>query len=381
MKILMINPSSDLYGANRILLTVLQKLSAQHSVTLYLPEEGPLSSFIRKNDSGINLIIRPNMPLIGRKLNTIKGIIHTANSFRISFFYFRKEIKHYEPDIVYINTLAGFPMIFLFRLLQKKILVHVHEILETPRLITNIINKYAVKWADQVICVSEPVRQNLLLSVRDSKMTKKVAVILNGIDDKQQTISSKNNDKVIVTLIGRITRGKGIWFFLDTICLLPADMAAKCEFRIIGGPAPGRENLIDTLQADIAGHVYSSQIVFIQFMENITPMLNETDILVVPSLMRESFPTTILEGLSAGKPVIATNTGGAIQSIASGVDGILIDAGDNVGFANHLAKMIENPKVREVFGVKARQKFLAKFQVSRFQDDVAHFIDEKFPLS
>jgi len=378
MNILVVNPSVDLYGANRILLTVLQKLSMEHNIILYLPAEGPFAEYIRKNNLDIQIIVRDRLPLIGRKLNTIPGIIETVNNFRLSYFFFKRELKRHKIDFVYVNTLAGFPMIKLFNFLNKKILVHVHELLEKPKLVTGIINKYSIKWADRIICVSEPVRQNLLLHTNKETGDKKITVILNGIEDRFHPVQRIEDGKVIITLIGRITKEKGIWFFLDAIRLLPVDIAAKCEFRILGGPAPGREDLIKQLDADIDAHEYHNHIIFIPFKENVTPFLNETDILVVPSLMRDPFPTTILEGLSAGKPVIATNTGGAVQSIQSNKDGILIEAGDVKSFSAHLLTLITTPSLRSELGSNARQSFLRKFQVSTFQNAITGDINTNF---
>ena len=52
---------------------------------------------------------------------------------------------------------------------------------------------------------------------------------------------------------------------------------------------------------------------------------NYYDFALVPSNMPDPFPTTVLEAMSIGLPVIATNNGGAKEAIIDNVTGLLID--------------------------------------------------------
>ncbi|WP_455578301.1 glycosyltransferase family 4 protein, partial [Campylobacter fetus] len=82
--------------------------------------------------------------------------------------------------------------------------------------------------------------------------------------------------------------------------------------RIIGGPAPFGEHHVKKLVEDIA--TSKVEIEYISFTPDVSQFVNETDVLVVPSLAKESFPTTVLEGMSCAKTVIATRTGGAVEA-------------------------------------------------------------------
>ncbi|HEY6978988.1 MAG TPA: glycosyltransferase family 4 protein [Chitinophagaceae bacterium] len=217
-----------------------------------------------------------------------------------------------------------------------------------------------------------------MLEVGKKKGEKKVVTVLNGISDKYRPLNAKQdeNSSKTITLIGRIKPEKGIWFFLDAISLLPQEYIKKSRFIIIGGSAPGGEHFLEKLESDIKKHSARDYIKYYSFIPDISNSLNESDIIVVPSLMRDPFPTTILEGLSAAKPVIATNNGGAIQSIKDTETGFLIEPLDKVKFADRLKQLIGCDPLRKQMGEKARQEYLKRFTLEIFETNFIKEVEE-----
>lgn len=375
MNILVTNCSSDLYGSSRILVIVLEALVQKNDkVTLVLPEEGPLIRFISDQNIDVKIVIMPNMPIAARRMNTISGLVATARRYTKSRSFLKRIVKTEKIDICYVNTLAGFFLLRIFNRIGKRVVLHVHEILEEPKRVISIVNKYSLKWADRVICVSQPVKDNICLYDEAGRNKSKVKVIFNGIADQYMPVE-QHETRTVITLIGRITEAKGIWYFLETIATLPENVVDSCIFKIIGGPAPGKEDLIDKLKTDIKNHRYKLNIVYMPFIEDVREQLNMTDILVVPSLMADPFPTTILEGLSAGKPVIATNGGGAVQAIENGVSGILIERNDLKAFREPLMSLVLEPDKRKIMGAKARERYLKYFNIEKFQNSISEVLD------
>lgn len=376
MNILITNCSSDVYGASRILVTVLEALVKKNNVILVLPEDGPLTRFIKEKQINVKIVFMSQMPITARAMGNMKGVLITVQKYRKSSVFLKEIVKSEKIDICYVNTLAGFMLLRMFNKWKIRTVLHVHEILESPKSLISIINKYSLKWADEIICVSQPVKDNICLYDKTGRHGQKAKVILNGIED-QYMVVAREETSTIVTLIGRITEAKGIWYFLETIATLPAGIANRCIFKIIGGPAPGKEHLIAKLKDDIKNHIYKQNIIYLPFIEDVRPHLNMTDILVVPSLMADPFPTTILEGLSAAKPVIATNGGGAIQAIENGVSGILIDRNDVKAFRESLEFLILKPDKRGGMGIKARERYLMLFKADKFQQMITAVFDRQ----
>ena len=375
MNILVTNCSSDLYGSSRILAIVLEALAEKHNLTLILPDNGPIVGLLKQRNINIDLLIFPDMPIVARRMFSPSGLLKTIRNYNESKKKLKDLIKEKKIDVAYVNTLAGLFFLKAFKDLGVKTVLHVHEILEKPKKVVSHINHYALKWADKIVCVSKPVADNLYLYDRKN-YAKKVEVIFNGIDDQLASVE-KTTNKVLVTLIGRITEAKGIWYFLETLSLMDKQVAEQCLFKIIGGPAPGKEDLIQKLNQDIANHKYKEYIQYFSFIEDVREHLNMTDILLVPSLMADPFPTTILEGLSAGKPVIATNGGGAVQSIEDGVSGRLINRDTPNQFRDILTILITDETERRRLGANARERFLNMFQVNIFKENIRKVFDSQ----
>ena len=72
-------------------------------------------------------------------------------------------------------------------------------------------------------------------------------------------------------------------------------------------------------------------------------MLACLNIFVHASTSPDPFPTTVLEAMSMGKPVIASKSGGVLEQIEDGKDGILVTPNNSEELAHELDILISNP--------------------------------------
>ena len=373
MRILVINGSSDLYGANRILAETLEILAAKNKIVLILPSTGPFNIYIKELIPAIEVIVLEEIPTVSRKMFTLGGIFKSLQNYLSSYKSLKKIVLQYEIELAYINTLACFLCLKMCKGMGLKNVVHVHEIIESPKSAAVLINKLSLRWADQVIAVSNAVRNNLAVFVPEKTVAEKVKVIRNGIPSVSLGLQSLQEEKIKITLIGRIKPEKGIWFFLDAIGSLDEHTAANCSFYIIGGAAPGGEHFVGQLKADISKHPYGQYISYIEFISDVTEWQVKSDILVVPSLMKDPFPTTVLEAMRVAKPVIATNNGGAAEAIKDNITGCLISPGDVTSFSDNLKKLIVNPDLREQMGKDGFKRFEEHFLKIHYQRKIRDF--------
>lgn len=369
--ILVVNSTLDLYGANRILTFVLQILQKKFNIVLLLPTtNGPLIEHLKQNGVSFELLVFQEIPIIQRKMFSIVGIGTSIKQLLIFFNFIKKLRNKQDFEFVFINTLSNVLCLPIFCFLKFKIFTHVHEILESPRLVAKTINWMCLKYSSNVIVVSDAVRKNLL--DENKKYSNKVEVIHNGIKDLIDNKSVSIRQSCIITLISRIKPDKGIWFFLNALAKIKNK--DKVKIRIIGGPPPFGEFLIEKLKSDIA--TLKMDIEYIGFTDNVNYYLNETDILVVPSLMKDPFPTTVLEGMSCAKPVVATNTGGSIEAIEDQKSGILINPNDESSFAEVIDELVENQAKRKEIGIEARRRFLDKFSIDSFENRLSQYFSQ-----
>ncbi len=72
-------------------------------------------------------------------------------------------------------------------------------------------------------------------------------------------------------------------------------------------------------------------------------LVRSARVVVVPSIVLDACPTVVLEAMAAGRPVVASSTGGIVDLVEDGVTGTLVAPGDAVALADALTSMIEDP--------------------------------------
>jgi hypothetical protein len=88
---------------------------------------------------------------------------------------------------------------------------------------------------------------------------------------------------------------------------------------------------------------------FFDFKENVYPVINQADIVLVCS-RNEPFGRLILEAMLLGKSVVGTNSGGTPELIEEGFNGLLYEAGDYSQLTDRIEYLIENRDKIKEFG-------------------------------
>jgi glycosyltransferase involved in cell wall biosynthesis len=91
---------------------------------------------------------------------------------------------------------------------------------------------------------------------------------------------------------------------------------------------------------------------------------------VLPSICLDACPTTVLEAMASGRPVVATTTGGIVDMIADGENGLLVPPGDENKLAEAMARLLNDAdlRVRLADGAQERaQRFTASAVVERLE--------------
>jgi glycosyltransferase involved in cell wall biosynthesis len=82
--------------------------------------------------------------------------------------------------------------------------------------------------------------------------------------------------------------------------------------------------------------------------------------------MEDPFPTTVLEAMSAGKPVIGTRTGGIPEMITHGLTGFLIPPKSPEELAFHIRLLLNRADLIRTLGDDGRSRFEERFTIERF---------------
>ncbi|USI72470.1 glycosyltransferase family 4 protein [Sphingomonas morindae] len=89
-------------------------------------------------------------------------------------------------------------------------------------------------------------------------------------------------------------------------------------------------------------------------------LIAEAGIYVLPS-HNEGLPMSVLEAMAAGLAVVTTRVGGIPELITDGVDGLLVDAGDQAALAAALGRLIGDPALRARIAAAGRARIEAQY--------------------
>lgn len=140
----------------------------------------------------------------------------------------------------------------------------------------------------------------------------------------------------VVMLPARLTRWKGQTVFLDAIARLKRnDIRA-----VLVGDAQGREGYRAELEAQIERLGLSSVARIVGHCNDMAAAYMLADVVVSASIDPEAFGRVIVEAQAMGRPVIATDHGGAKESIIDGRTGWLVPPGDAAALSEAIGRAL-----------------------------------------
>ena len=101
---------------------------------------------------------------------------------------------------------------------------------------------------------------------------------------------------------------------------------------------------------------------FIDRCRKVPELLYVSDVCVLTSFA-EGFSNSILEYMAAGKPVVATDVGGARECIVDGKSGFLVASDDATAMSKRLAELLKDPELAARFGSAGREIVEGRFSL------------------
>ncbi len=170
----------------------------------------------------------------------------------------------------------------------------------------------------------------------------------------------------VVMLPGRITRLKGHGVLLDALAeLRPMDL--RC---LLVGSDHGRRRYRHQLERQIHAKGLDAVVAIIDDCEDISAAYMLTDVVVQATTVPESFGRVAVEAQAMGRPVIASDHGGARETVLPGQTGWLVPPGDAKALARTLAMAIAlDAETREATAAAARAHVSARFSLERMCEE------------
>ena len=380
MNILVLHVVSDMYGSSKVLLHAVTALKARgHKVCVVVSENGPLIEALELEGIETKII---RLGILRRRYFNALGLLNRICVITRAFFALKKLCKQNHIDIIYTNTAPVIIGGILSKFTGIKNVWHLHEILEPSSFMHRFFGWLINATAQKVIVVSDAVYNNWAGRIDVSKVVKvyngfepsdinvdlNVAANANNIKPLRGQLNL-NNNTVLVGMVGRVNLIKGQFYFIQ-IAAAAKVAGLNCHFVMIGDAYKGYEYLYPQLENQITTLGLQNSITNLYYQPNAVSLIQQLDIFVLPSIKPDSFPVVILEAMAAGKPIIATNQGGAQEQIDDCVTGFLVPINDATIAAQKLGVLVNNPDMRTRMGQAGARKLQEQFSLATFNKNI-----------
>ena len=221
------------------------------------------------------------------------------------------------------------------------------------------------RLSSKIVLVADALSSRFQINSKNTKFI----TIHNGVDVikfrpqvKVNCVRKKyriNRKELLISVTARIERLKGQKYLIEA-CGKLAKKIRRFHILLAG-------EIIDVSylkeckdKAEVFG--IKDKVVFPGQIKNISQLLNETDIFVLPSLS-EAFPRSVIEAMATGKPVIVANVGGCCEALDDKFSGFLVPAKDSDAIADKIYLLAKNKDLRERIGLNARKKVIKMFNI------------------
>jgi len=146
---------------------------------------------------------------------------------------------------------------------------------------------------------------------------------------------------------------------------MPIILATDPDAQLrIAGTGPDR----DMLESLVCSLGLQSSVHFLGWVDDIAQLLDEADVLLVPSRL-DGFPLTILEGFGMGAAVVASHVGGIPEAVIHEETGLLVAPGSPEALGGAVAKLLTDTGLRERIVERAHAVFLERYTGERMADE------------
>lgn len=348
MRVLYINLTEKISGGEKSLLYYLAELKHRIVPIVVCPKKGPLTEQLES---------------LGIKYYTFPiHLLSKYNPFPFLFSLFKliDVILKEQVTIIHANGMSANQItVIAAKLTRRYVILHLQNFVEKE-----YFYKYLFFCADRIIVPSAIVQKSLLkyLKKKNKSIVMRHAVPLLNFAPKKFYIHDElkiPHSTKIVALIGLIEERKGHEYFIRAA----EKIKIKAHFIIVGDSLFTDDTYKKTMM-NLVHTLKLSNVSFLGHRTNIPAILNDVDVVVVPSL-NEPLGLIVLEAGAMSIPVVGFDCGGIPEMIEDGKTGFLVPERNNEKLAEKISMLLRNNSMRKKIGLAARDKVRREFNVEK----------------
>lgn len=163
-------------------------------------------------------------------------------------------------------------------------------------------------------------------------------------------------DTLVIGCVGRLSREKGHEYLVRAAALALAT-CPELRFEIVGDGLCRQDLIRLAHKLNVADRVH-----FLGHYElgEVDRFLDRIDVFALPSLT-EASPVVLIEAMSHGLPIVASQVGGVPEMIKDGISGLLVPPKDPQALAATIVRLAQNPDERHHLGQGAWRRFCTTY--------------------
>jgi glycosyltransferase involved in cell wall biosynthesis len=369
--VLQVVPALDCGGVERGTVDIAKALSDKGQKSYIISKGGKLSS--KFNDLDVSLIYRD---------------VSTKNPIKMwkNISFIENLIKDNNINIVHARSRApAWSAYFASKRTGTKFLTTFHGIYNMKSAAKKFYNSIMAK-GDIVIAVSNFVKKHIIENYDIDE--DRIRVIHRGVDleyfdpskieaDHLEKISEKYHmpkDVPIIVMPSRMTSWKGQEYLVKAL----TKIRDKDFYCVLVGDLSKHTNYAKKICDLIRENKMQSKIQIFGSESDIRALYARSDIVVSASIEPEAFGRTIVEAQAMKKLVLATNIGGAAETIIDNENGFHTIPQDENDMANKLSYLLSIIGSKEVdkIATSARSSVSEKFSLQKMQEDTLKVYEE-----
>jgi len=356
MKVLFLNATGQLGGAERVLICLLRALRCAKpdwKLEVVTGDDGPLVPLLAGLGFDIHVLAMPErLVRIGELTshNPFSLMMAAASAVRYRG-QLRALLANRAPDVIHTLNFKMHLLAACSRIPGSRLCWHLHDFVSN-RFVTRKLLRLLSRRPRNVVAISDSVARDMR-SV--SRAPERVQTVLNAVDLDHFSPEGPRwptNGELTVGLIATFAHWKGHEVFLRAVASLPIPVRA---FIAGGGlyKTTGSQITLEEMEAWVVTLGLTGRVTFTGFLEDPAPLLRSLDVVVHASTQPEPFGLTIAEAMACGRAVVASMAGGVSEMLQDGVNGLGHTPGDAQGLAHAMERLLRDPELRKQYGSAA----------------------------
>jgi glycosyltransferase involved in cell wall biosynthesis len=283
-------------------------------------------------------------------------------------------IKSCRPDVIHAHLSRDLWALALAQLFVGKIPMVFSQQMSSDYPKRDLLHRWVWSKIDRVLVPTDEIKAKTLRNTWIPEQ--RVQVVPHGIDTDMLNPSASlrqdsrhrlgiRRDQFIAGVVGRLDPQKGQSVFLDAMSHLKQH--DNIIGLLIGEETRGEPGYRRVLEEQIGRLKLKDRVRFLGFLNDPNDYYPALDVLVLPS-HKETFGMVVIEAMSYGIPIVATNAGGVPEIVVDGVTGLLIPPNNPMALADAISEILSDRERASTMGLAGRQRAVEKYRISTHID-------------